>query len=65
MSLRLKLRNDPAIAAVISVHDKGRYFSGFGNLFGNHHLLQFVNPNVKIRSDMFEIKRQRITELNR
>ena len=59
------VRNDPAIAVILTVHDEGTYFYHFGNLFGNSHILQFVNPSLDIRSDMFAVKRQRITELNR
>ena len=59
------MRNDERILLDMTVHDKGGYLSNVGNLFGNAHVMQFVKPNVTIKSNTYEVKRQRITELNR
>jgi len=65
MSFRLKTRNDESILVALAVHDHGSWLSNIGNLFGNYHVLQFVNSNANMTSNTYEVYRQRITEVNR
>ena len=65
MTFRIKTRNDPNIAVILTVHDKGSYASNIGNLFGNIHVIRFVIPNTTIIGNAYEVKRQKVKELNR
>ena len=53
------------IMVVLTVHDKGGYYDNVGNLFGNYHVIQFVDMTANISTNAYEVQRQRITELNR
>ena len=65
MSFRLRTRNDESILVALAVHDQGSWLSNIGNLFGNYHVLQFVNSNANMTSNTYEVYRQRITEVDR
>ena len=65
MSFRLETRKDAAILVALTVHDKGSWLSNLGHLFGNYHVLQFVDPTANMTSNSYEVERQRITEVNR
>ncbi len=62
--MRIKSRDDPAIAFLIGVHNHGAFVPNLGRVFGNDYTMIFARPGEFIYSGI-KITRTNMTELHR